>query len=302
MKKHFIFILSTILCGMTIFSLCGCSNQSESSGTVKIAAKDFTEQYILGEILKAVVEEYTDYDVELTSGIAGETSIIMPAMENGDFDLYSEYDSTAWMTVLKKTMTSDIDDMHRHLDEIYSEQYQMDWLGYYGLDNKYSLAVQKDTAKQYQLKTFSDLKKVADKMVLGAGYEFFEREDGYDGLVDLYGFEFKDTKEMNLGLKYTALLDGQVDVITIYQTDGQAANPNVVFLEDDLGYFPPALAGTLVRQESLEQFPQLEAALLVLNNQISTEEMQAMNAAVDLEGKDSKKVAVEFLEAKGLIK
>ena len=139
-------------------------------------------------------------------------------------------------------------------------------------------------------------------MVLGAGYEFFEREDGYDGLVDLYGFEFKDTKEMNLGLKYTALLDGQVDVITIYQTDGQAANPNVVVLEDDLGYFPPALAGTLVRQESLEQFPQLEAALLVLNDQISTEEMQAMNAAVDLEGKDSKKVAVEFLEAKGLIK
>ena len=301
MKKHFILGLSFVLLLGMIFSFTGCS-EKESDGAIQIAAKDFTEQYILGEILKMVVEEYTDYDVELTAGIAGETSIIMPAMEKGDFDLYAEYDSTAWMTVLKQPMTTDVDYMHLELDKRYKEKYDMIWTGYFGFDNAYSLAVRKETADKYQLKTFSDLVKVSDQMILGAGYEFYEREDGFDGLREKYQFRFKETTEMNLGLKYNALLDGQVDVITIYRTDGRALRPDVTVLEDDLVYFPPAMGGTLVRAEALTEYPGLEDALNVLNGAITNDEMQEMNAAVDLDGKDAKKVAKEFLQKKGLIK
>lgn len=301
MKKHFILGLSFVLLLGMIFSFTGCS-EKESDGAIQIAAKDFTEQYILGEILKMVVEEYTDYDVELTAGIAGETSIIMPAMEKGDFDLYAEYDSTAWMTVLKQPMTTDVDYMHLELDKRYKEKYDMIWTGYFGFDNAYSLAVRKETADKYQLKTFSDLVKVSDQMILGSGYEFYEREDGFDGLQEKYQFRFKETTEMNLGLKYNALLDGQVDVITIYRTDGRALRPDVTVLEDDLVYFPPAMGGTLVRAEALTEYPGLEDALNVLNGAITNDEMQEMNAAVDLDGKDAKKVAKEFLQKKGLIK
>lgn len=292
-------LLCVILATIIVFSFAGCSNKST---TINIAAKDFTEQYVMGEILKAMVLEYTDLDVELTSGIAGETSIIMPAMVKGEFDTYAEYDSTAWMTVLKREKTYDIENMHNQLEKEYKNEYNLLWLGYYGFDNTYSLAVRKETAEKYGLKTFSDLVKYSDGLMLGAGYEFFEREDGYKDLEKLYGFNFKEIREMNLSLKYNALLDKQVDVITIYKTDGRMKNPDIVELKDDKDYFPPALCGTIVRAEALDAHPELEKVFKKLNGMISNDEMREMNAAVDIDGRDPKKVAIEFLHQKGLIK
>ena len=248
-----------------------------------------------------MVLEHTGLEVELTAGIAGETSIIMPAMIKGDFDLYPEYDSTAWMTVLKKHKSGDLEAMHQEMEEIYQQIYAMTWLGYYGFDNTYSIAVRRETAEEYSLETFSDLVEHSHKMTFGAGYEFFEREDGYAGLQELYGFKFKKILEMNLSLKYVALLNKQVDAITIYKTDGRMDNPEIVELTDDKDYFPPALCGTIIRNEALKAYPELGQTLKRLNGAISNEEMTAMNAAVDMQGRDAAAVALAFLQQKGLI-
>ena len=298
MKRRIACVFSLLFLVGTGLLFSGCS---EKTASIQIAAKDFTEQYILGEMLKILVEENTEYGVELTSGIAGETSIIMPAMEKGDFDLYPEYDSTAWMTVLKMPKLHNEAEMHEKLQEEYNSRYDMAWIGYYGFDNTYGIAVRRETAEKYHLKTCSDLADASDQLIFGAGYEFFEREDGYDGFQELYGFRFKEIKEMNLSLKYNALLDGQVDAITIYKTDGRMNNNGLVELEDDLNYFPPAMGGTVIRREVLTKYPQLEATLAALNGQISNAEMRAMNAAVDLSGADPKTVAADFLREKGLI-
>lgn len=294
MKKITLFLC----CILLMFGFCGCE---EDDNTIRIAAKDFTEQYILGEMLALMVEENTDLDVELTDGIAGETSIIMPAMEKGDFDLYPEYDSTAWMTVLKQSKTHDTEAMHKELQNIYNEEYDMSWLGFYGFDNTYGITVRKETAEQYNLKTYSDLAAVSEELVFGAGYEFFEREDGYTDLQKLYNFRFKEIKEMNLSLKYNALLDGQVDAITIYRTDGRMENDALVELTDDLNYFPPAMGGTVIRNGVAKAHPELVEVLSLLNGAISNEEMRVMNAAVDIHGKDARDVAEAFLKEKGLI-
>lgn len=294
-------IIPLLLIGLTVFTGLFSAGCQKETAALHIAAKDFTEQYILGEILKIMVTEHTDLEVELTSGIAGETSIIMPAMEKGDFDTYPEYDSTAWMTVLKEAKTHDTEAMHRQLQEQYNEKYDMQWLGYYGFDNTYGIAVRRETAEAYHLKTYSDLAAAGNKLIFGAGYEFFEREDGFDGFQALYGFDFKEIKEMNLSLKYNALLDGQVDAITIYKTDGRMENPALVELEDDKNYFPPAMGGTIIRNETLKTYPELGPVLKQLNGSISNAEMRAMNAAVDTQGRDPKKVAKEFLTKKGLI-
>ena len=298
MKRRIACVFSLLFLVGTSLLFSGCSDKTAS---IQIAAKDFTEQYILGEMLKILVEENTEYGVELTSGIAGETSIIMPAMEKGDFDLYPEYDSTAWMTVLKQPKLHNEAEMHEKLQAEYSNRYDMEWIGYYGFDNTYGIAVRKETAEKYHLKTYSDLARASDRLIFGAGYEFFEREDGYEGFQELYGFQFKEIKEMSLSLKYNALLDGQVDAITIYKTDGRMETAELVELEDDLNYFPPAMGGTVIRCEVLTEYPQLEATLASLNGQISNAEMRAMNAAVDLNGEDPKAVAAEFLQKKGLI-
>lgn len=63
--------------------------------TIRIATKPMTEQYVLGEMLKILIEKDTDLQVELTQGVGG-TSNIQPAMESGEFDLYPEYTGTAW--------------------------------------------------------------------------------------------------------------------------------------------------------------------------------------------------------------
>ncbi|HMM07067.1 MAG TPA: glycine betaine ABC transporter substrate-binding protein [Clostridiales bacterium] len=289
---------------MAVVFLCpfvGCGGGGDSGTTVNIAAKDFTEQYIIGEMLAALVSENTDLEVNLTSGITGETTIIMPAMEKGDFDFYAEYDSTAWLTVLKEGAITDVEQMHIDLNEAYNDLYDMTWLGYYGFDNGYEIAVRTETAKAYGLKTLSDLVAVSDKMIFGAGYEFYEREDGYDGLQSMYHFNFKEKKEMNLSLKYDALLDGQVDAITVYKTDGRLNYPEIVILEDDKGYFPPAMCGTIIRNEIAEAHPELVEVLNKLNGVVSSEEMREMNAAVDINGEDPKDVATAFLQRKGLI-
>lgn len=291
-------ILGLLFVLLIVISLSGCSDKS---GTVNIAAEDYTEQYILGEILRAMVVEHTDLDVELTSGIAGGTSNIHPAMVKGEFDMYPEYTGTAWMTVLKKTELPDNETLYVRLAEEYKEKFNFVWIGLYGFNNTYSLAVLKETADKYGLKTYSDLAKHSPELVFGAGYEFFEREDGFDGLQKIYGLNFKDTLEMNLSLKYNALEEKQVDVITVYKTDGRLRNSILVDLEDDLAYFPAHICGTVVRGEILEKHPELEKVLEKLNGMISNEEMAAMNAAVDLEGRNEKEVALEFLRQKGLI-
>jgi len=288
-----------LLLSLILFSSCGCSRKTE---TVRIAAKDFTEQYIIGEILRAMVMEYTDLDVELTSGIAGGTSIIHPGMVKGDFDIYPEYDSTAWMTVLKKPVPAGGEVKYSQLRDEYKDKYNFVWLGLYGFDNTYNLVVHKEVAEKYGLKTYSDLAEHSADIIFCAAYEFFEREDGYDGLQKMYKFNFKDVREMNLSLKYNALLAKQVDVITVYNTDGRLHNPNIVELVDDKDYFPPAFCGTVVRSEVLEKHPELKDALIKLNGMITNEEMAAMNAAVDIDGRDEKEVALEFLRQKALIK
>jgi osmoprotectant transport system substrate-binding protein len=300
--KRWICFLCILFVPLAVIPFSGCSNGDTSeAGIVRIAAKDFTEQYILGEMLSALVTEYTDLKVELTSGIAGETSIIHPAMIKGEFDIYPEYTSTAWMTVLKKTELPDDEALYAQLVEEYKKKYNLVWTGLYGFDNTYNLAVRKETIEKYGLKTYSDLAEHSHELIFGAGYEFFEREDGFQGLQKLYGFNFKDIHEMNLSLKYNALLAKQVDVITVYKTDGRLRNPGIVELEDDLKYFPSTMGGTIVRSQTLEKYPELKAVLMKLNGMITNNEMAALNAAVDLDGRDPKKVAIEFLRQKALI-
>lgn len=168
-------------------------NTAASGEAIKIATKPMTEQYILGEMLKLVIEDSTDYSVEITKGIGGGTSNIHPAMEKGEFDLYPEYTSSGWVMVLKHE-ASDISDeeMFEKLKAEYEENFDMTWVGLYGFNNTYAIAVRKEAADEYQLKTTSDLAAVADQLVFGGNPDYIEREDGFKLVCETYGLEFKD--------------------------------------------------------------------------------------------------------------
>lgn len=267
--------------------------------TIHIATKPMTEQYILGEMLDILIEQKTNLNVELTQGVGGGTSNIAPAMENGEFDIYPEYTGTGWNMVLKKDGIYS-ENLFDTMQEQYKNKLQMQWIGMYGFNNTYGIVVRREIAEKYHLKNYSDLKAVANQLVFGAEYDFFEREDGYDALCKTYDLTFKKTMDMDIGLKYKALNKGKIDVMVIFTTDGQLSVSDVTVLNDDKHFYPSYLCGNVIRTEVLKEHPELDDIFQSLTNKISDEAMAKMNYEVESEDKEPREVAREFLQKIGL--
>ncbi len=288
-NKVTIFLLA---CMTLVLSACG------KQEPIKIASKPMTEQYILTEIIAQLIEAETDYDVEITKGVGGGTTNIHPALVKGEFDLYPEYTRTAWLNVLKKEeMEKDDDKLYEMLLTEY-DALGLTWTGLYGFSNTYGLAVRQETAEQYGLSTYSDLAAASGELIFGGNPDYIELETGYPRLCQAYQMQFKDTKQMEIALKYEALTNGEVDVINAFTTDAQLAANELVLLTDDSVFFETFDAGTVVSKEALEKYPDLKGVLEKLNGLITEEEMQRMNYEVEVDGKEDKEVARQFLESK----
>ncbi len=279
----------------TYFSL-----NSKKDKAINIATKPMTEGYILGQMLTELIEQDTDLKVNITNGVGGGTSNIHPAIVKGEFDLYPEYTGTSWEAVLKKEDSYD-ESKFDELQKEYKEKYNLEYVNLYGFNNTYGLAVNKDIAEKYNLKTYSDLAAVSNNLIFGAEYDFFEREDGYKELQKVYNVDFKKKIDMDIGLKYQAMKDKKIDVMVIFTTDGQLAISDVVVLEDDKKMYPSYRAGTVVRSEILSKYPELKAVLENLNNILDDKTMADLNYQVESEGKKPEDVAREYLQEKGLL-
>lgn len=276
------------------------SLNSKKDKTINIATKPMTEGYILGQMLTELIEQDTDLKVNITNGVGGGTSNIHPAIVKGEFDLYPEYTGTSWEAVLKKEDSYD-ESKFDELQKEYKEKYNLEYVNLYGFNNTYGLAVNKDIAEKYNLKTYSDLAKVSNNLIFGAEYDFFEREDGYKELQKVYNMDFKKKIDMDIGLKYQAMKDKKIDVIVIFTTDGQLAISDVVVLEDDKKMYPSYRAGTVVRSEILSEYPELKPVLEKLNNILDDKTMADLNYQVESKGKKPEDVAREYLQEKGLL-
>ena len=279
------------------------AKKQEAAAPIKIATKPMTEQFILGEMLKLVIEDTTDYSVELTKGIGGGPNNIMPAMESGDFDLYPEYTSSGYIMVLKHDSDGISDeDMWKQLQKEYKDKYDMSWIGQYGFNNTYALIIREEAAKKYNLTKTSQLADVSDELVFGGNSDYIERKDGFHLLCDTYGLKFKDVKDIDIGLKYEALKKGDIDVSNGFTTDAQLSNDNVRVLEDDKHLQVNYFCSNVVRNDTLKSHPRLEEAIMKLDNSITDKEMASLNYKVEVEGKEDVQVAKDYLTEKGIIK
>ena len=273
-----------------------------SKDPIEIATKPMTEQYILGEMLKILIEDGTDYTVNVTQGIGGGTSNIHPAMVAGEFDLYPEYTSSGYVMVLGYTAGEATDEeIWETLKKEYPEKFGMDWIGMYGFNNTYAVAVRSDVAEEYQLTTTSDLAAVAGDLVFGGNPDYLEREDGFNLLCDAYGLEFKDVMDIDIGLKYQAMASGEIDVTNGNTTDAQLGSGNVVALEDDLHLQANYFCSTVVREDTLAEYPGLEEVLMKMDGILTDTEMAQLNYKLEIEGMDEHQIALDFLTEKGLI-
>lgn len=293
MKKLILIIM--LFASTALLIACG-GNQDK----IVIASKPMTEQYIIVEMLTYLIEDNSDLEVEQKLGIGGGTSNIHPGMVSGSIDMYPEYTGTGWLFVLEEELITDPTELYQEVKSAYEEDFGIVWTGLYGFNNTYGLAMKESLANELNISTYSDLAAQSDSLTLGAEYDFYEREDGYPGLVETYGFDFETTTELDIGLKYQAISNDSVDVINIFSTDGRLEEFGLTVLEDDQNFFPSYHAATLVRQEILDEYPELIDILAMLEGQISDEDMTRMNYLVDIENQDPQDVAREFLEEKGL--
>jgi len=298
LKRKLRALVFVLLIGIFLLTgVIGCGGSKEPE-EIRIGGKNFSEQFIMAEMLSILIEENTDLKTSVQTNLAA--NVIFNAIKSNQIDLYLEYTGTGLINLGMEPM-SDPDQVYETVKKEFDEQFNIKWMQPYGFNNTYAMVVTQETAKKYNLKTISDMAKVADELTLGCTYVFTERDDGYPGLSEYYDFEFQDVKGMDPALMYQALVQGSVDVISGFATEGRIAAFDLVILEDDKQFFPPYDATTIVRGEVLEKHPELEEVLNKLAGRIDDSKMAELNAAVDLDKREPKDVAREFLEEEGLI-
>lgn len=268
--------------------------------TLRIGSKNFTEQFILAEMYAQALEA-RGYRVERFINLGG-TLIAHQAVVSGKIDMYPEYTGTALAAVVKGTVSSDPAAVYRQVKEYYERQLGLTLLNYSKMNNGYVLVVLPETARRYRLQTMSDLARVSRQLVLGAGPEWADREDGVPGLRRHYGMEFKEFRPMLTALKYQALRERQVDVINGFTTDGQIAAMRLVRLADDRNFWPPYRVAPVVRREIAVNYPGIVRILNAVTALLTDEAQAELNWRVDGQKEEPRDVARDFLRKHGLVK
>ena len=264
-----------------------------AADTIRIGSKDFTENEIVGELYALALED-AGYEVERIFDIAG--SVIHTSIVNDEIDLYPEYTGTGLISILQLDPITDPQEVYDTVKEAYQEQFSLTWLDYAQANDGQGLFISKAASDEYGILTISDLQANADKLRFASQGEFDEREDGLPGLEKIYGpFEFKSSKIYDNGLKYNIVENDEADVAPAYTTEGrQAEKDKFVLLEDDKQAWPPYNLAPVVRDDVLEENPDIAEILGKVNAALDTETITALNAQVDVDKEEVEDVAADF--------
>lgn len=296
MNKRLSIIFSLLIIGL-LLAACGGAGQQE----IRISSKEFTEQFILGEMYKLLLE---DAGFQATYSPVGGTAENHQALIEGQIDVYPEYTGTALLTHLgmEYDPSMSAEDVYNTVKAAYEEQFDLTWLDQTAFNNTYCLTMTQEKAAELGVETVSDLSQKAPEVVFGTTQEFTERDDGLPGLQATYGgFEFKEVLGLDPGLLYSGLDEGDIDVTTCFGTDGQIAAYDLVVLEDDMNFWPPYPVAPVVRQEVLDANPEIATALNKIAPLLDGATMSELNWEVAGNAREADEVAREFLVNNGLI-
>ena len=296
MKKGLVLLLT--LC---LLLIPGCSSKKEN--VIKIVDGRVTEQKLVHRMIKMLVEDRTDLTVSI-----GEEMTAVNAyneMKKRVYDVYMSYDGTVLTTFLHRD-PSEVpagSTLFDYTNELFQEQDKLVMVNKLGLDNTYAVAVPKEIQSKYNLKTITD-----PELVFSAEHEFFDDEGTmkFDPFTTFYGLTFKNTRPVDLSLKYSTMESGNADVTVAYATDGRNKKVQLQILEDDQHFFPEYNGVIVVQEDLFERVkaiaPDLEATLHLLDNIFTNESMTDLSYQVDIEEKNLDDVARQFLVDQGLLK
>lgn len=309
MKKNRMKLITLGLCAVIAAgALSGCSGGKGGSDTLVAVDGRLTEQKLLVRMAKKLIEANTDLEVKIKDEMTAVNAY--NELKAGNGDLMVSYDGTVLTTFLHldpKDVTEG-KSLYDFTNEKVAEESKMTMLAKLGINNTYTIAVTQAVMDQHQIKTVTELASISDQLVFGAEHEFFAEEGSakFKPFCEAYNITFKDTKPVDLNLKYSAVSSQNLDCTVVYATDGLNRKANLRILEDDKKFFPEYNGAYLVRDDIFERFkdkaPDLREVLNQLEGRFTDETMTDLTYAVDVEGKDVDQIAEQFLKDQGLIK
>ena len=301
MKNRKLLLILVIVIGAAL--LIGPMLNRKGGKTITVGAKDFTEQYVLGSMISVLLSEN---GFNVTEQFGTGSTITREGLETAQTDLYAEYTGTAWAVYLNRA-DEVISDPELLYDMVKAEDAAngIVWLAPAPMNNTFALAVRADDVAAYgdsltSLAAYNNAHP--GEIIFGINHEFYERADGFWAMADAYGMKVEESqvRNMDAGLSFEAIDRGQIDVAMVFATDGKLPKFNLKVLTDPQNFFPIYNMAVCVRQEILDQYPEIEEILAPLS-EFDDESMQLLNYKVDAEEIPAEKVARDYLEAEGLI-
>ena len=296
MKKFIILLVVIFLLVGTIATFALAKKE------ITVGAKNFTEQYVLGNIMSILLEN-SGFEVSEKFGTG--SAITREGLTSGQTDLYAEYTGTASLVYLKhEEVITDPVELYNKVKTEDLEKNGIVWLDRSSINNTYAIALTKEQVAEIGT-TLSDLAKYVNQhhdLIWGIDHEFAERVDGLPGLAEHYGMDINEEniKTMDAGLTYEALDRGQTDITMVFATDGKIKKYGLQVLKDDQQFFPVYNICVNVREEVLNKYPEIREILKPIS-ELDDATMTELNYQVDATGLPAKLVAKNFLREKGYI-
>jgi osmoprotectant transport system substrate-binding protein len=315
-----------VACGLLLaaslaigLAACGSDNKSNTSSSaakstaaaapalpgkgkppVTIGTKDFTEEFILGELYKGALVA-KGYTVNLKKNI-GATEIIDTALTSHKIDAYPEYTGESVATVAKRNEPAKTADEEYQLAKQFYESRGQTVSDPTPFEDVDAIATTKAYAQKHSLASMEDLKKLGS-FSLGARPEFKNRQQGLAGMKKVYGITNAKFRQLALGVQYQALDTGKVDAANIFTTDAQLASGKYTVLKDPKGVFGFQNVSFVIDKSKLAALggDQFMAVINSVNKLLTTDAITAMNKAVAIDKQDEATVAKQFLTANKLV-
>ena len=288
------------------------SSVVQANGPVRVGSKIDTEGKLLGNIIVLALEANgikTENKVSL-----GNTKIVRTALVAGEIDIYPEYTgNSAFMLGAEKSPAwKELRAGYELAKKMDFEKNKIVWLEPANANNTWAIAIRKDLATANQLRSMDDVGRYIAKggtFKLAASAEFMERTDAMPAFQAAYGFKLRADQALVLAggdtaatIKAAAEKTSGVNAAMAYGTDGPLAALGLLVMEDPKGVQPVYAPAPLVREEVLKRHPAIATILAPIFKSLDTPTLQMLNARIQLEGQDPRKVASGYLQSKGFLK
>ena len=300
---------------LLVASLATGSALAQTTAPLRVGSKIDTEGKLLGNMMVLVLEA-NGIKTENKSSL-GNTKVMRGAITAGEIDIYPEYTGNGAFIFSEESnpVWKNAKAGYERVKTLDYDKNKIVWLEPSPANNTWAIAVRKDVATANKLKSLDDLGKwlssnpAGGQFKLAASAEFVERSDALPAFQTAYSFKLKPEQILTLAggdtavtIKAAAEKTSGVNAAMAYGTDGAVAALGLVIMEDPKGVQPIYAPAPLIREEALKKNPKIATVLAPVFKLLDGATLQSLNAKIQLEGQDAKKVASDFLKSKGLLK